>query len=110
MNLNEFDKTATVGLYVSREEHSTFGKKFIARFQHDKKRYVKVLGYSKKDNLTLQKAVKLFEDFKTKVTNVSENNFVKEEVKAQNTKIIHKNNLKLDENLEALQDENLYLK
>ncbi|WP_198305576.1 polyphosphate kinase 2 [Arcobacter vandammei] len=110
MNLNEFDKTATVGLYVSREEHSTFGKKFIARFQHDKKRYVKVLGYSKKDNLTLQKAVKLFEDFKTKVTNVSENNFVKEEVKAQNTKIIHKNNLKLDENLKALQDENLYLK
>lgn len=37
MNLNDFDKTSQVGLYISKEEHPTFGKKYIARFQHDKK-------------------------------------------------------------------------
>ena len=52
MNLGDFEKTTQSGLYLSKEEHPTFGKKYIARFQHDRKRYVKVLGFTKKDNLT----------------------------------------------------------
>ena len=43
MNLADFEKTTQSGLYLSKEEHTTFGKKYIARFQHEKKRYVKVL-------------------------------------------------------------------
>ena len=65
MNLGDFERTSYSGLYISKEIHPEFGNKYIARFQHDKKRYVKVLGYVKKDNLTLQKAVSLFEDFKS---------------------------------------------
>ena len=41
MNLNDFDITTHSGLYISKDEHPIFGKKYIARFQYDKKRYVK---------------------------------------------------------------------
>lgn len=59
MNLNDFNKTDYSGLYISKESHPTFGKKYIARFQHNKKRYVKVLGYTKKDNLSKKVAVSM---------------------------------------------------
>ena len=42
MNLNDFDITTHSGLYISKDEHPIFGKKYIARFQYDKKRYVKL--------------------------------------------------------------------
>jgi hypothetical protein len=45
MNLSDFEITTIVVLYISKDAHPKFGKKYIARFQHDKKRYVKVLGY-----------------------------------------------------------------
>ncbi len=48
MNLNDFDITTIVVLYTSKDEtFQIFGRKYIARFQYDKKRYVKVLGYAK---------------------------------------------------------------
>lgn len=106
MNLNEFDKTSQVGLYVSKEEHPIFGKKYIARFQHDKKRYVKVLGYVKKDSLTLQKAVRLFEDFRSKVTGY------KEEISLEKEKLAKdiSENIKISDTLKVIQEENKFLK
>ena len=111
MNLNDFDKTSQVGLYISKEEHPTFGKKYIARFQHDKKRYVKVLGYSKKDGLTLQKAIILFEDFKLKVVEENEKpNSLKNEKKNIESNNSLKNNPKTNDEIQALKDENKFLK
>ncbi len=107
MNLNEFDKTPTVGLYISKDEHPIFGKKYIARFQYDKKRYVKVLGYDKKDGLTLQKAVSLFEDFKLKASQTNSNLKTRP---IKSSEKVEKNTNKIDDNLKILQDENKYLK
>ena len=64
MILSDFEKTNHSGLYISKASHPTFGKKYIARFQHDKKRYVKVLGYTRKDNLTKKSALDLMQKFK----------------------------------------------
>ncbi len=64
MNLNDFERTSYTGLYKSKVSHPTFGKKYIARFQLNKKRYMKVLGYDKADNLTDLKAYGLLEDYK----------------------------------------------
>ena len=67
MNLNDFEKTNYSGLYISKATHPTFGKKYIARFQHDKKRYVKVLGYTKKDSMTKRSAVVALDKFKDSI-------------------------------------------
>ena len=64
MNLNDFEKTNFIGLYKSKIAHPTFGKKYIARFQLAKKRYMKVLGYDKVDNLSDIKAYSLLENYK----------------------------------------------
>ncbi|MFX4267387.1 polyphosphate kinase 2 [Aliarcobacter butzleri] len=107
MNLNEFERTDYSGLYISKEEHPEFGKKYIARFQYDKKRYVKVLGFSKKDKLTLKIASSLLEDFKNSVIkNVQEKSIVK--IKDEN--ITLKKDLKENETIKKLQEENRYLK
>ena len=107
MNLNEFERTDYSGLYISKEEHPEFGKKYIARFQYDKKRYVKVLGFSKKDKLTLKIASSLLEDFKNSVMkNVQEKSVVK--IKDEN--ITPKKDLKENETIKKLQEENRYLK
>ena len=78
MNLNDFEKTNYSGLYISKDTHPEFGKKYIARFQHDKKRYVKVLGYSKKDNLTRKDAVDLMQAFKDSIISKGEENIIVE--------------------------------
>ena len=107
MNLNEFERTDYSGLYISKEEHPEFGKKYIARFQYDKKRYVKVLGFSKKDKLTLKIASSLLEDFKNSVIkNVQEKSVVK--IKDEN--ITPKKDFKENETIKKLQEENRYLK
>ena len=107
MNLNEFERTDYSGLYISKEEHPEFGKKYIARFQYDKKRYVKVLGFSRKDKLTLKIASSLLEDFKNSVIkNVQEKSIVK--IKDEN--ITPKKDLKENETIKKLQEENKYLK
>lgn len=67
MNLSDFEKTSYSGLYISKAVHPTFGKKYIARFQHNRKRYVKVLGYTKKDNLSQNSAVGLLQKFKDSI-------------------------------------------
>lgn len=67
MILSDFEKTSSSGLYISKIAHPTFGKKYIARFQYNKKRYVKVLGYTKKDNLTQNAAITLLEKFKDSI-------------------------------------------
>jgi polyphosphate kinase 2 len=64
MNLSEFQKTDYSGLFISKLPHKLYGKKYIARFQYQKKRYVKVLGYTKKDNLTELRACKLMDEYK----------------------------------------------
>ena len=69
MNLNDFEKTNFTGLYKSKISHPTFGKKYIARFQLSKKRYMKVLGYDKVDNLTDIKAYSLLENYKNSLSN-----------------------------------------
>lgn len=72
MNLSDFEKTSYSGLYISKSYHPEYGKKYITRFQHDKKRYVKVLGYTKKDNLTKKIAIELMEKFKNSVIEKSD--------------------------------------
>ena len=69
MNLSDFEKTSYSGLYISKETHAAFGRKYIARFQYDKKRYVKVLGYTKKDGLTKKKAVALLNQYRDSIIN-----------------------------------------
>ncbi len=64
MNLKDFEKTKYKGLFVSKDQHSTFGYKYITRFQLNKKRYMKVLGYENIDHLTLDKANKKKEEYK----------------------------------------------
>jgi len=106
MNLNDFEKTNFVGLYKAKVSHPTFGKKYIARFQLSKKRYMKVLGYDKADNLTDIKAYSLLENYKT---SLSKN--------IKQTKIVSKNTKSLEtiKNIEnpdiaKLKEENTFLK
>ncbi len=68
MNLQDFDKTDLAGLYISKEEHPSYGKKYVARFQQDGKRYVKVLGYTKLDHLDDKKASKVLDAYRKTIT------------------------------------------
>ncbi len=107
MNLNEFEKTDYSGLYISKEDHPDFGKKYIARFQYDKKRYVKVLGFTKRDKLTLKIAATLLDEFKNSVMkNVQEKNTTK----VEDEKVVQKKDVKNVDILKKLQEENRYLK
>ncbi|RXJ94519.1 polyphosphate kinase 2 [Arcobacter sp. AHV-9/2010] len=101
MNLSDFDITSYSGLYISKDSHPKFGKKYIARFQYDKKRYVKVLGYEKRDKLTLDSANRLMENFKDSILKD-----VKQNIKI--TQKTTKNNF--DEEIERLKEENLFFK
>ena len=67
MNLKEFDKTDYRGLYISKISHPIFGKKYIARFQFEKKRYLKVLGHTKANNLTDFKAFNMLQEYKKSI-------------------------------------------
>jgi len=71
VNLKDFEKTQHTGLYISKIAHKTFGKKYITRFQLNKKRYVKVLGYSKADNLTLKDAYTLMIEYKKSLGSIT---------------------------------------
>ncbi len=107
MNLGDFEKTNVSGLYISKDSHPEYGNKFIARFQHDRKRYVKVLGFTKKDNLTRKDAIELFKTFKDSIVLKSE---VKTElkVKTEEKKVLIKD--KDNEIFKKLQEENNFLK
>lgn len=107
MNLGDFERTSYSGLYISKEIHPEFGNKYIARFQHDKKRYVKVLGFTKKDNLTKKDAIELFKEFKNSVVSKFEVK-VEEKNKAEGKKLLTKD--KDNEIVKKLQEENDFLK
>lgn len=101
MNLSDFEKTNYSGLYISKASHPTFGKKYIARFQYDRKRYVKVLGYTKKDNLTKKSALTLMQKFKDSIV-------VEKEITTSH--IENSDNAGLLEEIINLKDENKSLK
>lgn len=103
MNLNDFEKTDYSGLYISKDTHPEFGKKYIVRFQYDKKRYVKVLGYTKKDNITLKNAVDLMNSFRDSVMIKSEKEIV---IQGDNLQTKDKEN----ELIKQLKEENDLLK
>ncbi|MBP9490225.1 MAG: polyphosphate kinase 2 [Aliarcobacter sp.] len=105
MNLGDFEKTNISGLYISKDIHPEFGNKYIARFQHDKKRYVKVLGYTKKDNLTKKDAIDLFMAFKESISSNSEVK-IEEKIKVKEKELPVKDN----EILKKLQEDNQILK
>ena len=107
MNLGDFEKTNFSGLYISKETHPEFGNKYIARFQYDKKRYVKVLGFTIKDNLTRKDAIDLLKAFKDSVIKKPEKK-VEEKIIIQEKKLLTKD--KDSESLKKLQEENEFLK
>ena len=107
MNLGDFEKTNISGLYISKESHPEFGNKYIARFQHDKKRYVKVLGYTNKDNLTRKDAIELFKEFKDSIVSKSEVK-IEERIKVEGKNLLIKD--KDNEILKTLKEENDFLK
>ncbi|MDX9796345.1 MAG: polyphosphate kinase 2 [Sulfurimonadaceae bacterium] len=104
MNLSDFNRTDYSGLYISKEAHPAFGKKYIARFQHNKKRYVKVLGYTKKDNLTKKTAISLLQKFKTSLE-------LDDHIEAKDITINAKTHeVKFDKTIAQLQEENSFLR
>lgn len=103
MNLSDFERTQYTGLYKSKIAHPTFGKKFIARFQLNKKRYMKVLGYDKVDNLTDTKAYSLLEDYKKSLSNQTS---TKANKKVQAKPVPKNDRCDVDD----LQEENIFLK
>ena len=104
MNLSDFNRTDFSGLYISKEAHPAFGKKYIARFQHNKKRYVKVLGYTKKDNLTKKIAISLLQKFKTSLE-------LDDHIEAKDITINAKTHeVKFDKTIAQLQEENSFLR
>ena len=109
MRLTDFELTKQNGLYLSKEEHPTFGKKYVARFQYDKKRYVKVLGYTKRDGLTLQKAINLIEDFREQISNTAP--ILEQTKETQKKQDVKKEKIpSIDNRIKTLEDENVYLK
>ncbi|MGM0520076.1 MAG: polyphosphate kinase 2 [Campylobacterota bacterium] len=111
MNLSDFEKTNYSGLYISKATHPTFGKKYIARFQFEKKRYVKVLGYTKKDNLTKKAALDLMRNFKESIVlRNSQDKQQEEDNKVKNSTSDKKDNMHLQKECEDIKIENEELK
>ncbi|MCT7447031.1 polyphosphate kinase 2 [Aliarcobacter skirrowii] len=108
MNLSDFDITSYSGLYISKDSHPKFGKKYIARFQYDKKRYVKVLGYEKRDKLTLDGANRLMENFKDSILkDVKQNIKTTQKATKDNFSI---NKTSFSEEIKKLKEENEFFK
>jgi len=103
MNLSNFERTEYIGLYKSKTEHPLFGKKYVARFQLNKKRYLKVLGYEKADGLTDLDAHNILVDYKKSIseedaepstTSTTENkNKIKSENKSESIKAKSQNTI-----------------
>ncbi|MDX4064131.1 polyphosphate kinase 2 [Aliarcobacter skirrowii] len=108
MNLSDFDITSYSGLYISKDSHPKFGKKYIARFQYDKKRYVKVLGYEKRDKLTLDGANRLMENFKNSILKDVKQNIKTTQKATKDNSSINKNSF--SEEIKKLKEENEFFK
>ncbi|MEA3289174.1 MAG: polyphosphate kinase 2 [Campylobacterota bacterium] len=109
MNLKDFERTQYVGLYKAKQAHPSFGTKYVARFQLNKKRYMKVLGYDKADNLTDNKAYGLLEAYKNSLSKVSVPKKQKVISKANKTSKTVKTEVS-NQNIQRLEDENKFLK
>ena len=103
MNLNDFNRTQYTGLYKAKLAHPAFGRKYIARFQLNKKRYMKVLGYDKADNLTDSKAYGLLENYRNSLSQPTKS--IKKEIKEQN-----KSQITIDKKTNHIKDEYKFLK
>lgn len=111
MNLNDFERTQYTGLYKSKISHPTFGKKYIARFQLNKKRYMKVLGYDKTDNLTDLKAYGLLEDYKETLKKPSKAPFkTKKTVAAEEPLLGNDDCSSQNQRIKKLEEENKLIK
>jgi polyphosphate kinase len=119
MNLNEFERTKYTGLYKSIESHPTFGKKYVARFQLNKKRYMKVLGYDKADSLTDTKAYGLLEEYKkslsrgnspAKASKVIEKQSKTKPIKKEAMEAIKQNDSKTANKIKKLEEDNKFFK
>ncbi|AZL54382.1 polyphosphate kinase 2 [Aliarcobacter skirrowii] len=108
MNLSDFDITSYSGLYISKDSHPKFGKKYIARFQYDKKRYVKVLGYEKRDKLTLDGANRLMENFKDSILKDVKQNIKITQKATKDNSFVNKNSF--SEEIKKLKEENEFFK
>lgn len=108
MNLSDFDITSYSGLYISKDSHPKFGKKYIARFQYDKKRYVKVLGYEKRDKLTLDGANRLMENFKDSILKDVNQNIKTTQKATKDNSSVNKNSF--SEEIKKLKEENEFFK
>lgn len=108
MNLSDFDITSYSGLYISKDSHPKFGKKYIARFQYDKKRYVKVLGYEKRDKLTLDGANRLMENFKDSILKDVKQNIKITQKATKDNSSVNKNSF--SEEIKKLKEENEFFK
>ncbi len=100
MNLKDFNRTDYRGLYVSKIAHPTFGYKYIARFQINKKRYVKVLGFTIADKLNDMKAFTLMQEYKQTILNKNQ----------QSKSISKKVNTSTKSSCKELADENSLMK
>ncbi len=103
MNLRDFTKTDYRGLYLSKIAHPTFGKKYIARFQIAKKRYMKVLGFTVADKLNDIKAFNLMQKYKDSII---KQNSAKVEVKPTRKKV----DTKLNNTDKKYYEENILMK
>ncbi|MDY0181341.1 polyphosphate kinase 2 [Aliarcobacter skirrowii] len=108
MNLSDFDITSYSGLYISKDSHPRFGKKYIARFQYDKKRYVKVLGYEKRDKLTLDGANRLMENFKNSILKDVKQNIKITQKATKDNSSVNKNSF--SEEIKKIKEENEFFK
>ena len=107
MNLNDYDKTSYSGLFVSKIPHKDYGYKYITRFQINKKRYVKVLGFSKKDNLTELKACTLMDEYKNYISQKVE---PKQKISSNQTVTIQKPKMHKSEPKKEVQKTKVYTK
>jgi len=119
MNLNDFERTKHVGLYKSKMTHPTFGKKYVARFQLNKKRYMKVLGYDKADGLTDLKAYGLLEDYRTslskgnsplKASKVITKQIKTKPIKKEAIEVIKQSDSKTADKIKKLENDNKFFK
>ena len=108
MNLNDFKRTQYTGLYKSKISHPTFGKKYVARFQLNKKRYMKVLGYDIVDNLSDINAYRLLEEYKSSLSTPLKSR--KQDTKNNNKSIVNKDVSISENRLKQITDENKFLK
>lgn len=65
ISLKDFEKTEYVGVYISKDSIHNKGNRYLGRFQYNGKKYMKILGYSIRDNLDTKLANELLQEYKS---------------------------------------------